>query len=137
MAYNDLQDYLRQLEGNGKLHWIKQEADPTWEVAAITRNVFERYGWRDRPALGLEHVGASTFPLVVGVIGGSPTIYAHALSTAVENIPAVWERAQRNLIEPVLVQSGLCKEIIQRAGKSISEFSRRSFGRQAKTLAHI
>jgi len=48
MPYSDLQDYLAMLEKTGKLHWIEQQVDPAWEVAAITRHVFDRYGWNGR-----------------------------------------------------------------------------------------
>jgi len=114
MAYSDLQDFLRHLEASGKLHWIEARVDPAWEVTAITRQVFDRYGWNDRPALGFRQVGDSPLPLVIGVIGGSPEIYARALSTSVDKIPQVWEQGQRHPIDPVSVQSGLCKEIIAR-----------------------
>jgi UbiD family decarboxylase len=114
MAYTDLQDYLALLENTGKLHWIDQQVDPTWEVSAITRQVFDRYGWDARPALGFRRVGDSPFPLVIGVVGGSPEIYALALSTTVQDIPKIWERAQRAPIEPAGVKTGLCKEIIAR-----------------------
>lgn len=114
MAYSDLQEFLKRLEVSGKLHWIEQPVDPAWEVAAVTRHVFDRYGWNDRPALGFRRVGESEMPLVIGVIGGSPAIYALALSTTVDNIPAIWERGQRNPIEPVLLRSGLCKEVVSR-----------------------
>ena len=115
MAYNDLQVYLTRLEAAGKLHWIEQRVDPSWEVSAITRHTFDRYGWNDRPALGFRQVGVSEFPLVIGVIGGSPEIYALALSTTVDKIPEVWERGQRHPIDPVIVPTGLCKEIIIRS----------------------
>ncbi len=114
MPYADLQDYLAMLEKTGKLHWIEQQVDPAWEVAAITRHVFDRYGWNERPALGFRHVGDSPFPLVIGAVGGSPQIYALALATTVAEIPAVWERAQRHPIEPISVSSGMCKEIMSR-----------------------
>ncbi|HWH78951.1 MAG TPA: hypothetical protein VNT76_16325, partial [Candidatus Binatus sp.] len=114
MAYSDLQEYLMRLESSGKLHWVEQRVDPSWEVSAITRHNFDRYGWNERPALGFRQVGDSKFPLVIGVIGGSPSIYALALSTSVEKIPQVWESAQRHPIDPVAVKSGLCKEIICR-----------------------
>ncbi len=107
MAYSDLQDFLARLESNGKLHWVEQQVDPAWEVSAITRHVFDRYGWNERPALGFRHVGDSSFPLVIGVVGGSPQIYALALSTTVNDIPTVWERAQRHPIEPISVSSGV------------------------------
>ena len=117
MAYHDLQEYLTRLESAGKLHWIEQRVDPAWEVTAITRQVFDRYGWNARPALGFRQVGASEFPLVIGVVGGSPEIYALALSTTVEKISEVWERAQRHPIDPVSAPTGLCKEIILRGSE--------------------
>jgi UbiD family decarboxylase len=117
MAYSDLQSYLSRLENLGKLHWIDQPVDPSWEVSAITRHVFDRYGWEERPALGFRHVGDSPFPLVIGVVGGSPQIYALALSTTANDIPAVWERAQRHPIDPISASSGLCKEVISRGAE--------------------
>ena len=117
MAYSDLQEYLGYLEAAGKLHWINEPIDPSWEVAAITRHAFDRYDWSDRPAVGFRRVGGSKMPLVVGVIGGSPSIYALALSTDVDKIPAAWDRAQRNPIDPVNVQTGLCKEMICRGSE--------------------
>ena len=117
MAYNDLQEYLTRLESAGKLHWIEQRVDPAWEVTAVTRQLFDRYGWNTRPALGFRQVGVSEFPLVIGVIGGSPEIYALALSTTVEKIADVWERGQRHPIEPVSAPTGLCKEIILRGSE--------------------
>ncbi|MGH7816024.1 MAG: UbiD family decarboxylase, partial [Candidatus Binatia bacterium] len=74
-------------------------------------------GWNERPALGFRQVGASEFPLVVGVIGGSPGIYATALSTTVDKIPDVWEQGQRHPIDPVSTRTGLCKEIIFRGSE--------------------
>src|SRR5881397_1807877 len=37
MAYKDLRDYLAALEIRGKLHHVKKEVDPDWEVAAVIR----------------------------------------------------------------------------------------------------
>ena len=122
MAYSDLQDYLALLRNHGKLHWIDQPVDPSWEVSAITRHVFDRYGWNDRPALGFRHVGDSPFPLVIGVVGGSPQIYALALSTTVDEIPEVWERAQRHPIDPMSYQSACARKSLRGALKSMSAF---------------
>jgi UbiD family decarboxylase len=112
MAYSDLQQYLSVLHRTGKLHWIDKQVDPSWEVAAVTRSVFERYGWEDRPALGFRHVGNSLIPLVVGVCGGSPTIYATALNSTVDKVATIWEEAQKHPIAPILTHTGICKEVI-------------------------
>src|SRR5262245_39140248 len=132
MAYSDLQDYLARLEGHGKLHWIEQRVDPSWEVSAITRHAFDRYGWDNRPALGFRHVGDSPFPLVIGVVGGSPEIYALALSTTVDKIPEVWERAQRHPIDPTSLSRGVCKEVVTRGTEVDVGICPRWFGRQAR-----
>jgi len=114
VAYNDFQEYLARLEEAGKLHHILAPVDPAWEVAAVTRHMFERYAWPERRALCFDHVGQSQFPLVVGAVGASPSIYAMALSTEVDRIPAVWEKAQREPLEPEIVGTGLCKEVISK-----------------------
>jgi 4-hydroxy-3-polyprenylbenzoate decarboxylase len=114
MAYRDLQEHLAGLESIGKLHTIEKRVDPAWEVAAITRHAFDRYSWADRPALKFNRVGESEFPLVVGAIGGSPAIYGRALGTTEDKITAVWEKAQQETVDPVMVDSGLCKEVITR-----------------------
>jgi 3-octaprenyl-4-hydroxybenzoate carboxy-lyase len=132
MAYSDLQDYLQRLETSGKLHWVEKQVDPSWEVSAVTRHVFDHYGWNERPALGFRRVGESPLPLVIGVIGGSPEIYALALSTTVEKIPDVWEQGQCHPIDPVSVKSGLCKEIIAHGEEVDLGMLRRWCGRQVR-----
>ena len=112
MPYRDLQEYLSRLEAAGKVHHVAQRVDPSWEVAAITRQVFDQYSWADRPAICFDQVGDSAYPLVVGVIGGSPSIYALALSTTEDQITAQWERAQREPIDPEVVATGCCNEVV-------------------------
>jgi UbiD family decarboxylase len=52
-------------------------------------------------------------PVVAGVLGGSPEIYALALETSVEGILDRWSQAERHPIPPVLVPRGPCKENVQ------------------------
>lgn len=113
MPYTDLQHYLTELEGAGKLHHVVKLVDPSWEIAAVTRYVFDRYSWDDRPALCFDSVQASEYPLVVGVVGGSPSIYALALCTTIDQIPVVWERALQKPVNPVYTETGIVKEIIK------------------------
>lgn len=42
MAYADLRRYLAALERQGKLFRIQAEVKRDWEIAAVTRRVFER-----------------------------------------------------------------------------------------------
>jgi len=114
VAYRDLQEYLKRLEEAGKLHHIQKTVDPAWEVAAVTRHVFDRYSWDERPALCFDRVGESPWPLVVGVVGASPSIYALALETTEDRIPALWDKALAEPIKPEHVDSGACKEVVLR-----------------------
>ena len=50
MAYQDLREYLAALDKRGKLHRVKKEVDPGWEVAAVMRRVFQRIPPARRPA---------------------------------------------------------------------------------------
>jgi UbiD family decarboxylase len=56
-------------------------------------------------------------PLVVGVMGGSPTIYATSLQAEVKDIPKIWQRARANPIPPRLVETGPVKENILTGNK--------------------
>src|SRR4030095_3196392 len=56
LAYKDLRDYLAALEIRGKLHHVKKEVDPDWEVAAFIRRVFQRVSPARPPAVMFERV---------------------------------------------------------------------------------
>src|SRR3989442_1860714 len=113
MAYKDLREYLAALEVRGKLHHVKKEVDPNWEVAAVIRRVFQRIPPARRPAVMFEHVKGHRMPLVAGVLGASPEIYALALETTVDQIADKWARAQSHPIPPVRVKTGPVKDVIQ------------------------
>ncbi len=112
MAYKDLRDYLKTLEMRGKLHHVKKEVDPDWEVAACVRRVFQRIPRERRPALMFERIKGHDMPLVAGILGASPAVYALALETTVDQIADKWAHAQTNPIPPVLVDGGPVKENI-------------------------
>src|SRR5437764_12137968 len=105
MAYKDLREYLAALEVRGKLHHVKKEVDPGWEVAAFTRRVFQRIPPARRPAVMFERIKGHSMPLVAGVLGASPEIYALALETTVDQIANKWSQAQTHPIPPVRVST--------------------------------
>src|SRR5438132_724142 len=113
MAYKDLREYLAALEVRGKLHHVKKEVDPNWEVAAVIRRVFQRIPPARRPAVMFEHVKGHRMPLVAGILGASPEVYALALETTVDQIADKWARAQSHPIAPVRVNTGPVKDVIQ------------------------
>ncbi len=110
MAYADLRDYLATLERNGKLFRVTAEVDNEWEIAAVTRRVFQRIPEQDRPGLLFERVKGFDMPVTVGILGASREVYATALQCKVEDIPDVWAEAQQNPLPPEEVASGPVKE---------------------------
>ena len=112
MAYKDLREYLAALEMRGKLHHVKKEVDPGWEVAAVMRRVFQRVPRDRRPAMMFERIKGHSMPLVAGILGASPEVYALALETTVDKIADKWSEAQNHPLPPVLVKTGPVKDVI-------------------------
>ncbi|HLI28631.1 MAG TPA: UbiD family decarboxylase, partial [Chloroflexota bacterium] len=110
MPYRDLREYLRVLEAKGLLCHIAAEVDKDWEIAAVTRRVFQRFPQEQRPALMFDRIRGYDIPLVVGVLGASRRIYATALETTVEDAVDKWQRGIRSPIPPVLVDEAPCQE---------------------------
>src|SRR3982074_2962190 len=106
MAYADLRDYLDTLQRAGKLFSVHAEVDNEWEIAAITRRVFQRIPEQDRPGLLFERVKGFDMPVTVGILGASRQVYATALQCKVEDVPDVWADAQQNPLPPEAVASG-------------------------------
>ena len=110
MPYRDLRDYLATLEAKGLLCHVTAEVDKDWEIAAVTRRVFQRFPQEQRPALMFDRIRGYDIPLVVGILGGSRQIYATALETTVEDAVAKWQRGIRTPIPPVVVDDAPCQE---------------------------
>ena len=114
MPYRDLRAYLSALEEHGKLHHVPTEVDKDWEISAICRRVFQTVPASERPGLMFDHVRGFETPVVAGIVGGSPEIYALALSTTVDRIFDKWRDAETHPLPPVQVATGPCKERIER-----------------------
>ncbi len=110
MAYQDLREYLKTLEARGRLHHVKKEVNPDWEVAAVMRRVFQRIPPERRPGVMFERINGHAMPLVAGILGASPEVYALALETTVDQIADKWARAQSQPIPPVTVRTGPVRE---------------------------
>src|SRR5207244_5038802 len=93
-------------ERRGKRHHVKKEVDGDWEVAAVMRRVFQRLPPPRRPAVMFERVKGFRMPVVAGILGASPEVYALALETTVDQIADKWAQAQSKPIPPVRVASG-------------------------------
>lgn len=120
MPYDGLRDYLSVLESHGLLQWVETEVDKDWEISSLARQYFRKMDSKNRTALGFRHVKGNDIPVILGIIGGSRRIYGLALETELtaEEFVRVWKRGFENPLEPVLVKSGPCKEVILK-GKDI------------------
>ena len=110
LAYNDLRAYLKNLEEKGLLKRISKTVNKDWEIAAVSRVVFQDIPEAQRPALLFEHVEGYEIPVVVGVLGGSRAIYCQAIGAEPKAILNKWKQATANPITPLQVASGVCQE---------------------------
>jgi len=65
MAYQDLRDFIDQLESDGELKRIKQHIDPKLEITEISDRTLRAKG----PALLFEQAGESKIPLLANLFG--------------------------------------------------------------------
>lgn len=113
MPYRDLREYLTELEKHGGIKRIAKEVDKDWEIAAVCRNIFTLIPEEERPALLFNNIkGAPGFTLVAGVLGASRRIYGLAMETEPDKIQDKWQKSIREPLEPRMVKSGPCKEVI-------------------------
>lgn len=116
MALRDLRWFLDLLEREGELVRIRREVEPGDEVASIVWETNARRG----PALLFEKVRGSAYPLVANVHGNySRLSLALGLpkGSTVRDLRDHYAAALRNKANwpvPVMVKSGLCKEVILR-----------------------
>lgn len=114
MPYDSLRDYLYLLESHGLLQWVEKEVEKDWEISSLARLYFQKTDSKDRKALGFKHIKGNDIPLVLGIIGSSRKIYGQALETELKTDEFIkkWKRGFENPIEPVILKTGPCKEVI-------------------------
>ncbi|MFQ5682729.1 MAG: UbiD family decarboxylase [Candidatus Binatia bacterium] len=117
MPYADLREFLSTLEARGKLHRIRRPVDKDWEIAAVSRVVFESIPELHRPALWFERVKGFDVPLIVGVLGASRSVYCLALECEYRDIPKRWREAELHPLPPVAVPDGPVHENVLRDEK--------------------
>ncbi|MBI4528444.1 MAG: UbiD family decarboxylase [Deltaproteobacteria bacterium] len=118
MPYADLREFLDKLEASGKLHRISEPVDKDWEIAAVSRIVFEAIPEPRRPALIFERVKGFDIPVVLGANGASRAIYCLALECDLAEVQKKWSEAELHPIPPVLVTEGPVQENILRGEKA-------------------
>ena len=118
MSYRDMREYLEILEERNLLKRVRKEVDKDWEISAVCRVLFTKIPSDRRPALMFEEVKGFDIPVVVGILGASPGVYATALEISpgklLSEVAKKWSQAITRPIAAKLVDSGPCKENILR-----------------------
>ena len=116
----DFQAHLRALEARGLLTRIDRAIDKDSELHPLARWQFQG-GLAEnqrRAFLFTNVVDASgrryDIPVAVGALGASPEIYAVGMGTSVDGIGETWTHAIAHPIEPVVVTTAPCQEVVIR-----------------------
>ncbi len=115
--YCDLRDYLAVLEGAGKLRRISRLINKDTELHPLVKWQFRGLAADQRTGFLFENltdlVGRHYDARVASaVLAPSREVYALGLQCKPEEIFERWQEAYRSPIEPRLVSSGPCKEVI-------------------------
>ena len=84
MKYNDLRDFIKQLEDKGLLKRISVEVDPYLEITEICDRTLKQQG----PALLFENVKNSSVPILANLFGTTQRV---AMGMGEESIEALRE----------------------------------------------
>ena len=116
MAFKDLRQFIEALDRTGDVVHIKQEVDWDLEVGAIGRRSYELQG----PAVLFEKI--KDYPDGYRIFGGSLGTFKRVAiamgldpETPVRELYAEYERRTNQLIKPVVVEHGPCKQNIMLA----------------------
>src|SRR5215207_914632 len=116
--YRDLREYLAALEERGLLIRVREPVDKDTELHPLVRLQFRGRPEPERRAFLFEQVRGVDgrqfdIPVAIGCMAGSRQIYALGMGTdSVANIPNKWAEAQANAMEPLMVESAPCQEVV-------------------------
>lgn len=115
--YGDLREYLAELDRRGLLVRVTRPINKDTELVPLVRLQFRGLPERDRVAFLFDNVtdgSGRRYPgsVAMGAFAASRAVYATALAAEPAEVPARWAAALANPIEPVLVETGPCKQHI-------------------------
>jgi len=114
MSFESLREYVQKLESRGLFRWIDAEIEKDWEISAVVRSLFRGLPPEKRFGVGFKNVKGYPDPVIVGILGASKYVQAVALET--EPDPRLISKklvdAQKNPIDPIIVNKGSCKDVI-------------------------
>ena len=122
--YRDLRDYLAELESSNLLFRVSEPVNKDTEMMALTRLQFRGLPENERKAFWFDNVYDSRgrqfdAEVVMGTFASSREVYAKAVAGDLENLGAIWQRALSQPVEPRIVASGPCKEVIIRGEEEL------------------
>jgi 4-hydroxy-3-polyprenylbenzoate decarboxylase len=123
--YGDLREYLAELEKKDLLVRVTRPVNKDTELVPLVRLQFRGLPEKDRLAFLFEHVVDSSGrrydgSVVMGAFAASRAVYSTALAAEPDDVAARWAAALAGPVEPVVVRTGPCKEIVLE-GQSLLE----------------
>lgn len=123
--YEDLREFLRALEENGKLIRIKREINKDTELHPLVRWQFRGLPEEARKGFLFENVTDSkkrkyTGSVLVGGLAGSEAIYCLGLQCKPEEVADRWLHALDHPVEPEIVSAGPVNEEIHKGDHLLS-----------------
>ncbi|HQT64817.1 MAG: carboxylase [Acidocella sp. 20-57-95] len=118
IAPRGLQEHLAILEAKGLVTRIERAVNKDTELHPIARWQFQGgLDESERRAFLFTNVVDSTgrkydMPVVVGGLAASAAIYASGLGVSVDDIGKVWVNAVASPIDPVIVETAPCQELV-------------------------
>lgn len=139
MAYDQLSDFLSELQDDGQLVRIRAEVDPVLEIAEIVRRVCQQPD--GGPALFFERVKGSTLPVVANILGSERRLcralgvksfdeVAQKLEAMlrpampenwVDKIRLVPQVAHLASLPPTMVRTAMCQQVVK-LGRDVDLF---------------
>jgi 4-hydroxy-3-polyprenylbenzoate decarboxylase len=116
---------LQALEKAGKLVTVTRRINKDTELMPLVRWQFRGLPERERKAFLFTNVTDAAgrsyeMPVAVGCLAASRDIYALGLHCAVQDIARKWMEAEKNPIEPRLVESGSVQEVVHFGSELLS-----------------
>lgn len=117
-VYDDLREYLQELDGRGLLTTVTEPIDKDNELVPLVRLQFRGLEEPDRRAFLFTDVTDARqrrfdASVAIGTFGASRPVYAAALGLdGLDEVGATWARALSNPIAPRVVDSGPCQEVV-------------------------
>jgi UbiD family decarboxylase len=115
--YGDLREYLAALDAHGLLVRVGRPINKDTELVPLVRLQFRGLPEKDRMAFLFENVTDSRGrsydgSVVMGAFASSRAVYSTALAAEPDEVGARWAAALSNPLEPALVPTGPCKEVV-------------------------